>query len=85
MISGIQIRAARAALAWSAQELSDQSGVSLRTLLRFEQANGVPASRSSTLVDVQKALEAAGIEFIGTPEDRPGIRINFTVKQNRLP
>jgi hypothetical protein len=24
---------------------------------------------------LQKALEAAGIEFIGTPDDGPGIRI----------
>jgi hypothetical protein len=24
---------------------------------------------------VQKALEAAGVEFIGTPEDGPGIRL----------
>ena len=78
MISGAQIRAARAALAWSAQELSDRSGVSLRTLLRFEQVDGVPPSRSSTLIDVQKALEAAGIDFIGTPEDRPGIRISVS-------
>jgi hypothetical protein len=27
------------------------------------------------LRDVQLALEAAGIEFIGTPSDGPGIRI----------
>jgi hypothetical protein len=27
------------------------------------------------LIEVQKALEAAGIEFIGTPEDGPGIRL----------
>jgi len=24
---------------------------------------------------VQKALEKAGIEFIGTPDDRPGVRL----------
>jgi hypothetical protein len=27
------------------------------------------------LIEIQKALEAAGIEFIGTPEDGPGIRL----------
>jgi hypothetical protein len=27
------------------------------------------------LIEIQKALEAAGIEFIGTPEDAPGIRV----------
>jgi transcriptional regulator with XRE-family HTH domain len=71
----MQIRSARAALGWSAGALADRSGVSLRTLLRFEQVDGVPPSRSSTLIDVQKALEAAGIEFIGAPEDGPGIRL----------
>ncbi len=75
MITGIQIRSARAALSWSARALADRSGISLRTLLRFEQLDGVPPSRSSTLIEVQKALEAAGIEFIGTPEDGPGIRL----------
>jgi hypothetical protein len=42
--------------------------------MRLEQAYGVPGSRASTLLQIQKALEAAGIEFIGTPEDGPGIR-----------
>jgi hypothetical protein len=27
------------------------------------------------MVDVKAALEAAGIEFVGTPDDRPGIRL----------
>jgi hypothetical protein len=36
-------------------------------------AEGIPPSRSSTLADVQATL-AAGIEFIGSPTDRPGIR-----------
>ncbi len=75
MITGAQIRSARAGLGWSAQTLADRAGIGLRTLLRFEQVDGVPPSRSSTLLDVQKALEAAGIEFIGTPDDGPGIRI----------
>ncbi len=33
------------------------------------------ASRSSTLVEIKTALEVAGIEFIGTPDDGPGIRL----------
>jgi hypothetical protein len=43
--------------------------------MRFEQTDRIPPNRSSTLLEVQKALEAAGIEFIGTPDDGPGIRI----------
>ncbi len=75
MITGAQIRSARGALRWSAAELSVKAGVGLQTIKRLEAVDGVPPSRSSTLLDVQKALEAAGIEFVGTPEDGPGIRI----------
>jgi aspartyl aminopeptidase len=28
-----------------------------------------------TLLAIKNALEAAGIEFIGTPEDAPGVRL----------
>ncbi len=43
--------------------------------MRLEQHDGVPPSRSSTLMDIQRTLEAGGIEFIGSPDDGPGIRI----------
>jgi transcriptional regulator with XRE-family HTH domain len=75
MLLGVQIRAARAALGWSIEEMAEKSGVSGRTIKRFEAHHGVPPSRSSTLQDIQYALEAAGIEFVGTPEDGPGIRV----------
>jgi hypothetical protein len=55
--------------------LAERSGVSLPTIHRFEAVDGVPPSRSSTLLDVKAALEAAGIEFVGTPEEGPGIRL----------
>ena len=77
MITGSQIRAARAVLRISAVELAAKAEVGEQTIKRFEASEGVPPSRSSTLIEVQKALEAAGIEYIGTPEDRPGIRINL--------
>ncbi|MBI1867947.1 MAG: helix-turn-helix domain-containing protein [Methylocystis sp.] len=80
MITGIQIRAARFALRLSAQELAKRAGVSLPTIQRFEQVDGVPPSRSSTLLDVRKALEAAGIEFIGAPDDAPGIRVRLPLR-----
>ena len=77
MLTGAQIRSARSALKWSAQDLADKAGVSIKTILRFEAADGVPPSRSATLLDVKAALEAAGIEFIGSPTDRPGIRFGL--------
>ena len=44
-------------------------------MIRLEELDGVPPVRVATLSEVQKALETAGIEFIGTPEDGPGIRV----------
>ena len=75
MITGAQIRAARAALRWSSEELAHRSGLAPRTIKRFEQVDTIPPSRSSNLQEVKKALETAGIEFVGAPEDGPGIRI----------
>ena len=62
-ITRAQIQSARAALGWSAQALAEKSGVGLRTLMRLEQIDGVPSSRSSTLVVIQGALQSAGIEL----------------------
>lgn len=76
MLTSVQIRAARSALGWSAEDLGRISGVSRRTVVSMETSEGVPSANASTLEAVRKALEAAGIEFIGTPEDRPGIRIS---------
>ena len=75
MITRDQIRAARAALRWSASELAKRSEVGTQTVKRFELSKGVPAGRTSTLEKLRLTLEAAGIEFIGTPEDGPGIRL----------
>ncbi len=40
--------------------------------MRLEAHDGVPPSRSSSLSAIEAAFEAAGIEFIGTPDDGPG-------------
>lgn len=77
MLTGAQIRMARHALRWSAEELADRAGIVSKTIRRIEAGDGVPKSTAQTLVAIQAALESAGIEFIGTPEDRPGIRIGF--------
>jgi transcriptional regulator with XRE-family HTH domain len=75
VITGSQIRAGRALLNWSAAELAAQVGSTRQTILRLEQHDGIPPSRSQTLIDLQRAFEAAGVEFIGTPEDGPGVRL----------
>ena len=75
MLTGRQIRVARAALDWSAEDLARCAGVTSKTILRIEANEGLVSTTVKTLTAVRTCLEAAGIEFIGTPDDGPGIRI----------
>ena len=75
MLTGGQIRAARALLRLTTKEVSAMSGLGVQTIHRFEQEDSVPPSRSQTLLDLKRAFEDAGIEFIGAPEDGPGVRL----------
>jgi len=76
MITSDQVRAAKVLLRWSGEEPSGQSGVSLSSIRRVEAANGVPEAQNlKTLLAIKAALEAGGVEFIGTPDDRPGVRL----------
>jgi transcriptional regulator with XRE-family HTH domain len=76
VISGSQIRAARGALGWSAEDLVSASGVSRRTLGTIESVDGTPNSNIQTLLKIRRALEAQGIEFIGSPGKPQGILIH---------
>jgi transcriptional regulator with XRE-family HTH domain len=76
MITGLQARSARIALRWSVEDLSEASGVSSSTIKRIEAVDGVSPSTKANLKALKTALEGQGIEFIGTPDDAPGIRIH---------
>ena len=76
MITGQQIRSARNALKWSADVLAEAAAVNPKTIRRIEATDGIPDSTLKTISGIQAALEAAGIEFIGSPDDAPGIRIH---------
>ena len=43
--------------------------------MRLESANGVPGGHLKTLESVRNAIEEAGVEFIGSPNDGPGVRL----------
>ena len=80
MITGMQIRMGRQALRWSVSYLSDRSGISTSTIKRIEILDGLPNSTKANILAIKSALEAAGIEFTGTPEDLPGVRMNLAKK-----
>ena len=76
MIISEQIRAARQLLRITADDLANLSGVGVATIRRYELMTGVPSGNARSVEAIQQALEANGVEFIGTPEDRPGVRLN---------
>lgn len=75
LITSSQIRAARALLRWSSDDLSKRSGVGVATIKRIEVMLGVPSGQIRTLLAIKSALEEAGVEFIGDANDRPGVRL----------
>ena len=70
-----QLRMARAALNWTLSDLAEASSVSSRTIRRMESENGLDRATPANLKLIRETLEAAGIEFIGTAEEGPGVRL----------
>lgn len=75
MITSGQIKAARSLLGWTARDLAERSEIGFSTMIRLEASDGVPSSNVKTLDSIKKSLEKAGIQFIGTPDDGPGVRL----------
>ncbi len=75
MIIGEQIRAARAMLKWTADDLAKKSDIGVATIRRLEVMNGIPSGQTRILESIQKTLEQGGVEFIGTPDRQPGVHL----------
>lgn len=70
-----QIKAARALLGWSQDDLANQSGVSVPTVKRLEAADGDVGGRAETGDALVAALEKAGVEFIPENGGGAGVRL----------
>jgi transcriptional regulator with XRE-family HTH domain len=68
----VQLKMARAAVGWGVRELAKKAGLTANTVTRIE--NGADA-KQSTMDRLQRALEAAGIEFIQENGGGPGVRL----------
>jgi transcriptional regulator with XRE-family HTH domain len=75
VITGAQIRAARALVRWTAEELANTANVGLSTIRRAEADDGPPTITAANLKLVRLAFESAGIEFI--PENGGGAGVRF--------
>lgn len=65
MITGAQMRAARALMGIDQRKLAEFSGLSLPTIQRMEASDGVVRGNVDSLMKLVTALEANGIELIG--------------------
>ena len=73
-ISSAQMRAARALLRWSAVDLATASKVGVATIRRVEVVEGeIPVTLANEAA-LRRALEGAGIEFIGDNGGGEGVR-----------
>ena len=77
MLSVGQIKAARAFLSWSVNELAAQCGVGATTIRKYEMQNGLPSGTIKNLSAIKTCLESAGIEFTGDPLKNPGVTLRI--------
>jgi len=76
MFTIAQLRAARALLGWSQDELAAKSGVSKPTIARLELGNdGEVGGYESTQGKLHDALKSAGVIFLAGNGDGPGVRL----------
>ncbi len=78
MITGSQIRAARALLGWSQQKLADKSLLSETAILKLETQRA--DTRTSTVMKIRKSLENAGIEFVNRSDGTIGVLLKQSSK-----
>ncbi len=74
-LTGGQVRAARALLRWSAEELAHRSRLGTATIKRAEAQDGIVTSTPVNIQAMRNTLEQAGIEFI--PENGGGAGVRF--------
>jgi len=65
VLTGAQLRAARALLGIDQKTLADQAGVSLPTVQRMEASPGIVRGVVDSLTKIVDALDRAGVELIG--------------------
>jgi predicted transcriptional regulator len=77
-----QVKAARALLAWSQEDLAAAADLSIPTIKRLEARDGPLGGRSTTSNKIQKALHNAGVEFIDeNGGGGPGVRLRARVQR----
>jgi transcriptional regulator with XRE-family HTH domain len=74
-LTSAQIRAARALLRWSAEDLARESALGITTIRRAELSDDQTSMTAANDLAVRRALETAGVEFIDENGGGPGVRL----------
>ncbi len=75
MLTGAQIRAARALVRMEQAELAERAEVSAQTVKRLERMDGAISANTGTEAAIRRALSAAGVIFIEENGEGPGVRL----------
>jgi hypothetical protein len=70
-----QLRAARAFLRWTAEDLAHHSALGVTTIRRAELKEAETSLTAANDQAVRRALESAGVEFIDENGGGPGVRL----------
>ena len=74
-LAASQIRAARALVRWTANDLAREAVLGRNTILRAEAADDHTSLTAANDLALRRALEAAGVEFIDEDGGGPGVRL----------
>src|SRR5262245_36933677 len=74
-LTSAQMRAARALIRWSADDLARETTLSVTTIRRAELTEGETSMTTANNLAVRRALETAGVEFIDENGGGPGVRL----------
>jgi transcriptional regulator with XRE-family HTH domain len=78
VLTGSQMRAARALLKWSAHELANRTGISYAAIQRAEAVDHMPNMQTKNLAAIKAALESGGVQFLDghySGDGGPGVRL----------
>ncbi|MGJ0508403.1 MAG: helix-turn-helix domain-containing protein [Methylocystis sp.] len=78
LVTGEQLRGARAMVRLEQSDLAKTAGVSVDTIKRLERTQGVVSANLATVHAIVAALEAAGVVFLDAGESAdggPGVRL----------
>ena len=83
-LTSAQIRAARALIRWSAEDLAEETTLSVTTIRRAELKDSETSLTNANDRAIRHALESAGVEFIEENGGGPGVRLRKRQKRKGL-